>query len=352
MSNKVAWWLFGLAAAYNAVFGVWAALFPLSFFAVFDLPPPRYPSIWACVGMVVGLYGVVYAYVACQPERGDLFVWIGLAGKVLGPVGWLHAIWTGELPPRTFSLILANDLIWWFPFLFYLLRRSSWRRTIIAWISVAIHVGACVGLVAVSGGTELEPEMKARARWIAGHPAAWATTWFIWSLASMSLLAFMVAWAQRLAELSAGRQAVIAGCLICAAGLLFDLTGETTYIVKLTQTGISLDEFTRSAQAYTRLSVAAANGLYCLAGLRLSSLSGQSRFLRGWISGLGYVMWIVGLGLTFTAVIDYQFGQVITGAAVMGLFVTWEAWVGWRLRHTSTVGVPLHQREGHVDGEG
>ena len=49
--------VFAAAATYNVAFGLWAAVWPLSFFAVFDLDPPRYPSIWACLGMVVGLYG-------------------------------------------------------------------------------------------------------------------------------------------------------------------------------------------------------------------------------------------------------------------------------------------------------
>src|SRR5262249_42503837 len=148
----------------------------------------RYPSIWACVGMVVGVYAIAYAYVVWKPERGDVFAVIGLLGKVLGPIGWLVAVWREELPPRTFPLILANDLIWWFPFLFYLLRRIEIRRLVIAWIIVLIHIIACVALLAVSGGTEVEPDIAARAEWVARHVAAWTATWFAWSLASMSLL--------------------------------------------------------------------------------------------------------------------------------------------------------------------
>src|SRR5262249_16117272 len=125
MSNQLARWLFGLAAVYNVAFGAWATLFPFHFFALFDLPPPPSPSIWAWVGMVVGLFAIAYAYIAWKPGSGELLAVTELLGKVLGPIGWLHAVWTGELPPRTFPLILANDLIWWFPFLFYLLRRSS-----------------------------------------------------------------------------------------------------------------------------------------------------------------------------------------------------------------------------------
>src|SRR5690242_8727015 len=108
-------WLFGLAALYNLAFGVWAGFFPYAFFTLFDLEPPRYPSLWACLGMVVGVYALAYAHVAWKPEGGSLLVGIGLLGKVLGPCGWLAAVGRGELPPRTFPLILANDLVWWFP---------------------------------------------------------------------------------------------------------------------------------------------------------------------------------------------------------------------------------------------
>src|SRR5262245_42455504 len=114
--------ILGAAALYNVVFGLWAGFFPLAFFRWFQLEPPRYPSIWACLGMVVGLYGAGYAVAANRLERGDVLVWIGLAGKLLGPMGWLTAVARAELPPRTFILVLLNDLIWWFPFLFYLLR--------------------------------------------------------------------------------------------------------------------------------------------------------------------------------------------------------------------------------------
>src|SRR5438552_9724922 len=177
MSNRVARWLFGLAAVYNVVFGVWAAWFPLSFFSVFDLPPPRYPSIWACVGMVVGVYAIAYAHVAWKPDRGNLLAAIGLSGKVLGPLGLLLAVRDGELPPRTFPLILANDLVWWFPLLFYLVRNLPARRLIIAWTGTAIHLLACLALMAAAGGTEMVPGMADRMTWVSAHPALWAATW-------------------------------------------------------------------------------------------------------------------------------------------------------------------------------
>lgn len=118
--------IFGLAALYNFAFGIWAGLFPLAFFEVFNLEPPRYPSLWSCLGMVVGLYGIIYARVAWKPEEGGLLAAVGLFGKVLGPAGWVVAVHRGELPARTFPLILCNDLVWWLPFAGYFL--WLWRQ--------------------------------------------------------------------------------------------------------------------------------------------------------------------------------------------------------------------------------
>jgi hypothetical protein len=112
--------VFVLAAIYNLVFGVWAGFLPQAFFRWFVMEPPRYPAIWRCLGMVIGVYGLAYAYAAMWPERGRPMVAIGLLGKVLGPIGWLVTVNSGEFPARTFSLIAFNDLIWWVPFALYL----------------------------------------------------------------------------------------------------------------------------------------------------------------------------------------------------------------------------------------
>src|SRR5262245_34028414 len=100
--------IFVLAALYNTAFGVWAGFFPQSFFAIFDLDPPRYPAIWSCLGMVIGVYAIAYAHAAWKPEQGTVLIAIGLLGKVLGPIGWVVTVSSGELPPQTFLLILTN----------------------------------------------------------------------------------------------------------------------------------------------------------------------------------------------------------------------------------------------------
>lgn len=323
--------LFATAALYNLVFGAWAGLFPLAFFRWFHLAEPRYPSIWSCLGMVIGLYGSLYAYTACRPDQSDAFVWLGLAGKVLGPIGWLLAVARGELPPRTFTLILANDLIWWFPFLFYLLRHVPERRRIVAWICTALHLGSCMGLLVIRGGTEMQQDIGLRAAWVIEWSAVWTATWVAWSLSSMSLLAFLIAWSAELIELGAARTVAVACCAISAIGLVFDLWGETVNITRLTRPSLSIDDFAREARLYAILGAGIANGLYCVAGLNLSAVAWRIRQLRGWLGILGFAMWTMGLGLTAATLINSRPAMIITGSGVMILFIPWVGGLAMRL---------------------
>jgi small multidrug resistance pump len=163
------------AAAYNVAFGLWAALFPGEFFRLFELESPRYPAIWQCLGMVVGLYGVVYAYATLHLDRAKAFVAIGLAGKVLGPIGCLCA---AELPLRTFPLILFNDIVWWLPFTLILLEgtRAGERVRAAAPIACAAlnAAGAAALLFALRPGTELVPDIGDRVAYIAERPLLWS----------------------------------------------------------------------------------------------------------------------------------------------------------------------------------
>ncbi len=105
-----------LAAGYNVAFGAWAILRPGDFFALFGLPMTNHPAIWRCLGMVLGVYGAGYAWAAFRPDLVKPIVVLGLAGKILGPIGWVAAVASGEWPLRTFPLVLFNDLAWWIPF--------------------------------------------------------------------------------------------------------------------------------------------------------------------------------------------------------------------------------------------
>jgi hypothetical protein len=76
------------------------------------------------VGTVRVRYGTTRLEVARVPERGWLLAAVGLAGKLLGPVGLLYLIWSGAWPVATVILCLTNDIVWWIPFGLYLY--DSW----------------------------------------------------------------------------------------------------------------------------------------------------------------------------------------------------------------------------------
>lgn len=116
--------VFCAAGLYNILWGLYAAADPQWLFRLAGMPPLNYPQIFACLGMVVGLYGIIYLEVARAPERGWLLAAVGLLGKVLGPIGLAYLIASGQWPPATAVLCLTNDLIWWLPFGLYL--RDAW----------------------------------------------------------------------------------------------------------------------------------------------------------------------------------------------------------------------------------
>ena len=112
-------WMSGvliLAAVYNVAWGSFAVLFPKLPFEWIGIETPNYLSLWRCIGMIVGVYGVGYALAATDPIRHWPVVLVGLLGKVLGPVGFVWAATNGELPWIAGVTILTNDLIWWLPF--------------------------------------------------------------------------------------------------------------------------------------------------------------------------------------------------------------------------------------------
>lgn len=114
-------WTLVAAGIYNLTWGAGVVLAPAFFFRIADLPAPTYLSIWQCVGMIVGVYGVGYLAAARDPLRHWPIVLVGLLGKVFGPVGFLMAASRDELPWRFGWTIITNDLIWIAPFALILL---------------------------------------------------------------------------------------------------------------------------------------------------------------------------------------------------------------------------------------
>jgi hypothetical protein len=121
---------FALAAVYNAAWGAWSAADPQWLFRLTAMEPLNHPAIFACLGMVIGMYGLAYAEVARRPEHGFALAAVGLFGKVLGPIRLAVLIARGDWPWPTVALCAANDLVWWIPFTLYLNDAwPGWRAT-------------------------------------------------------------------------------------------------------------------------------------------------------------------------------------------------------------------------------
>ncbi|MGB3562706.1 MAG: hypothetical protein WBG93_21485 [Thermoanaerobaculia bacterium] len=90
--------IFACAGIYNLARGALTAFHPNWPFEVMGMPPMRYPEVFACLGMVIGLYGLLYLQVARVPEAGWWIAAVGFVGKVLGPIGMVVAVGSGAWP--------------------------------------------------------------------------------------------------------------------------------------------------------------------------------------------------------------------------------------------------------------
>lgn len=111
------------AAAYNLAWGISIVIFPHALFDWTGIQRPLYPQIWQCVGMIVGVYGIGYGIASFDPIRHWPIVFVGLIGKIFGPIGFLLAVLEGGFPVSWGWTIVTNDIIWWGPF-FLILRKA------------------------------------------------------------------------------------------------------------------------------------------------------------------------------------------------------------------------------------
>lgn len=107
------------AGLYNIAWGLVTVVAPVWSLERLGVSAPDvrlWPQFWACIGMIVGVYGIGYLIASRNPARHWPIVLVGLVGKILGPIGFVGAALKGQLP-WSFSLtILPNDLLWWIPF--------------------------------------------------------------------------------------------------------------------------------------------------------------------------------------------------------------------------------------------
>lgn len=308
--------VFVLAGAYNLAFGAWAALFPLAFFRWFALEPPRYPSIWACLGMVVGVYGLLYLHAARRLDQARPIIAVGLLGKVLGPLGLVSGSLTGgELPLRMLALLALNDLVWWVPFGAFLL--EGWRHRerlvdAVPWIAAGLHLAAALlMLLVLRPGTESEPDVAARMAYLDGHAAAWRGGLAVWMAAGMSVLAFYAWWATSLRS----RRTALCALLIAGAALACDLVGEAIYLGWLPWlAGTGNGAGFQSAQRLgTVLTAVFANGGYTAAGILLTRGTPHLPRLPRLAA---WTVWGAGAMMTVAGAIGWTAGLVASSAVL------------------------------------
>ena len=99
-------------------------------------------SIWQCLGMVIGVYGIGYLAASMDPLRHWPIVLVGLLGKVFGPIGFVWCATRGEIPWAFGTTIPTNDLLWWIPFA--LILRASWREAVSEPVTPPATVGAAL----------------------------------------------------------------------------------------------------------------------------------------------------------------------------------------------------------------
>jgi hypothetical protein len=120
-------WLL-VAAFYNIGFGFWTIIFPDQAFRLFEMAQPNYPFLWQSIGMIVGVYGIGYGIAALDEQKHWPIVFVGLLGKIFGPIGFVWAFIQDMIPVEFGTLILFNDLIWWPVFFAIIIRRFQQKN--------------------------------------------------------------------------------------------------------------------------------------------------------------------------------------------------------------------------------
>ena len=104
---------FYAAVVYNLLWGTAVVLFPRPFLDAAAVGDPRAAPLAQVIGMMVGVYAYGYYLLARAPQRYAGLIWIALAGKTFGPLGFVYSFATGALPWSFVWVCVFNDVIWW-----------------------------------------------------------------------------------------------------------------------------------------------------------------------------------------------------------------------------------------------
>jgi hypothetical protein len=117
------WWFYA-AALYNLLWGLSVLAFPRALLDIAGVDDAGAIPLAQVIGMMVGVYAYGYYLLARAPQRYAALIWVGLAGKTLGPVGFVYSAATGALPWSFGWVCVFNDLIWWPAFWAFALKHA------------------------------------------------------------------------------------------------------------------------------------------------------------------------------------------------------------------------------------
>src|SRR5207237_8142471 len=100
------------SCVYDIACGLFIVARPQWLFEVTGIPLANHPQIFATLGMVIGLYGILYLAVAPFPEHGWLCAAVGMTGKLLGPIGLTALVLKGTWPAATILSCRTHDVPW------------------------------------------------------------------------------------------------------------------------------------------------------------------------------------------------------------------------------------------------
>ncbi|MBL8877086.1 MAG: alkyl hydroperoxide reductase [Phycisphaerae bacterium] len=110
-------WTLRAAAIYNAAWGIFMMAFPNAWWDWIGQPRPNHEFLWAGLGSLILLFGAGYWIASYDPARHWGLVALGLASKVLGFLGTAVGCFIQKnVPIEFFWSAIANDLVWWVPF--------------------------------------------------------------------------------------------------------------------------------------------------------------------------------------------------------------------------------------------
>ncbi len=194
----------------------------------------------------------------------------------------------------------------------------------VAYLAAALNAIAAVAMLLVlrEGLPVPGASVDTRIEFINHHHALWNAGWLTWHLAALSLVALYAVLALR--WLPTRRLESVLGLAFAVAGLTADLSAEALYMGLLAS--LRSEAFLTAERVIGLLTGYVANGLYTLGGIALT-IAGRDELPRALIR-FSIVVWLAGLALSATTLMDSGAGEMATTAILMPSFILWTFLIG------------------------